>query len=238
MVDLFPPVATLAESFEKYPQSEVPTETAMNVAFNTKEPFFSWLQQDKARRERFNVGMAGFSDGGDRPQSVDVKAYPWQQLPKGATVVDVGGGSKFIFRYTRCSYMVYYPGLCRTFTDISLPGGHVSKALAESFPSFTVIVQDASEVVEQSNVALAAAQAEGRLLNVSFQEHNFFSPQPVKDADVYFLRQIMHDWPKKEATMILRALLPALKPGTRVLVSEYVIPPPGRLTGLDDKIIR
>ncbi|KAL4787406.1 hypothetical protein BJX76DRAFT_345663 [Aspergillus varians] len=39
--------------------------------------------------------------------------------------------------------------------------------------------------------------------------------QPAHGADVYLLRLILHDWPNKYATMILRALVPALRPGRR-----------------------
>lgn len=52
-------------------------------------------------------------------------------------------------------------------------------------------------------------------------EHDFFQPQPVQ-ADVYVFKMILHDWPDAEAAKILRALVPALKPGARVLLFEYI----------------
>jgi hypothetical protein len=36
--------------------------------------------------------------------------------------------------------------------------------------------------------------------------HDFFKPQPVKNASVYFLRSIIHDWPDAEAKKILKNL--------------------------------
>jgi hypothetical protein len=33
----------------------------------------------------------------------------------------------------------------------------------------------------------------GVVLTIEFQAHDFFQEQPVKGADVYFLRQILHD---------------------------------------------
>lgn len=48
-----------------------------------------------------------------------------------------------------------------------------------------------------------------------------FNPQPV-EADVYLLKLILHDWPDEEAIKVLRALIPALKPGSRVIFIEYV----------------
>jgi hypothetical protein len=56
---------------------------------------------------------------------------------------------------------------------------------------------------------------------VSFQTHSFFDPQPLT-ADIYMLKWIFHDWPDAECIAILRALVPALKPGARVLFIDYV----------------
>ncbi|RYO90658.1 hypothetical protein DL766_002873 [Monosporascus sp. MC13-8B] len=215
MVDLAPIAVALPVALRRWPQSDAPTECGVNAAFDTDEPFFKWLSRDAGRQARFDEGMAGFSsaDGsaGDRPQTVDVAAYPWgTALPPNATVVDVGGGS-----------------------------GHVARALSEAFPSFRITVQDRHEVIEAAKTTTSRTE---RSKNVSYQVHNFFDPQPLAGADAYFFRQIMHDWPRRESVAILRALVPALKPGARVLVSEYVVPPPedldapGRL--LDAKLIR
>lgn len=67
--------------------------------------------------------------------------------------------------------------------------------------------------------------------SVTYQAHNFFEEQPVKDGDVYFMRHVFHNHPDAECVKILTALLPALKTGARVLVSEYVVPPATELTG-------
>ena len=71
---------------------------------------------------------------------------------------------------------------------------------------------------------------------ITFLEHDFFKPQPVQ-ADVYFLRHILIDWPDAKGIEIIRALIPALKDGARVLLSEAVMPePPAKSTVLlEDK---
>lgn len=215
LVDLAPVAVALPRALRKWPQSESPTHCGVNAAFDTEEPFFKWLSRDAGRQARFDEGMAGFSSAGtvtgDRPQTVDVAAYPWGKvLPPDGHVVDVGGGS-----------------------------GHVSRALAESFPSLRITVQDRAEVIKAARQGASGGKLGS---NVSYQVHSFFEPQPLIGADVYFLRQIMHDWPRREAVTILRALVPALKPGARVLVSEYVVPPPEDLGGpgrfLETKLVR
>lgn len=56
--------------------------------------------------------------------------------------------------------------------------------------------------------------------------HDFLTPQP-KEADVFLFRWIFHDWPDKYVIKILRNLVPVLKPGTRIVVNDGVMPAPG-----------
>lgn len=56
---------------------------------------------------------------------------------------------------------------------------------------------------------------------LTFQPHDFFNPQTVQ-ADIYMIKLILHDWPDAESIKILRGLIPALRPGSRVLFIDYV----------------
>ena len=60
--------------------------------------------------------------------------------------------------------------------------------------------------------------------------HNFFDEQPVKGADIYFFRYIFHDWPESYGVKILRALIPALKIGSKVVIHEFAIPERGTVS--------
>lgn len=60
---------------------------------------------------------------------------------------------------------------------------------------------------------------------IMFVEHDFFQTQPLT-AEVYLFRQILHDWSDTDCVRILKALLPALKTGARILISECVMPEP------------
>ena len=121
-----------------------------------------------------------------------------------------------------------------TVVDIGGGTGATSVILARKHPSIRCIVQDLPEVVAQGREQLPTE------LNtqVSFIEHDFFQEQPVKDADVYFLRWILHDWSDKKAGSILRNLIPALRNGSNVVLHEFVIPEPGVLSFYHEKIIR
>jgi hypothetical protein len=59
---------------------------------------------------------------------------------------------------------------------------------------------------------------------ITFQKHDFSTPQNTP-ADVYFLKMVLHDWPDKYASKILRNLVPSLKPGGRIVLYEIVSPP-------------
>lgn len=112
--------------------------------------------------------------------------------------------------------------------------GHVSVVLADAYPSLKFVVQDFADAVNAGAAALPPSLDS----RVTFQEHNIFETNPIKHADAYYLRHILHDWPDKEAVLILKALVPSLKDGSRILISDTVIPPPGELKGLDEKFVR
>lgn len=117
-------------------------------------------------------------------------------------------------------------------TVIDLGGSHgdAAFALAKKYPNLNLIVQELPEVVKNSK------EQEG--LNVKFVAHDFFEEQSVKDADVYMYRWTLHNWPDKYCVKILKALIPALKKGARVLVMDFVMPPPGMLPNEMDRKLR
>ena len=53
--------------------------------------------------------------------------------------------------------------------------------------------------------------------------HDFFKPNPVKNADVYWLRYILHDWSDDYCIKILSAIRESMGPNSRVLVCDQVM---------------
>lgn len=96
------------------------------------------------------------------------------------------------------------------------------------------IVQDMPAVVQWSRSHLAV-HLQGR---VEVMEHDFWTEQPVRDADVYYFRWIFHDWSDKWAVKILRQLIPALKTGARVLINDICLPPQGALSLYQERWLR
>lgn len=126
-----------------------------------------------------------------------------------------------------------YPWATVSFgTVVDLGGSHgdAAFALARKFPDLHLVVQDLPEVIANANVKAG--------LDVKFLAHNFFEEQPVKGADVYYYRWTLHNWPDQYCIKALRALVPALKPGSRILIIDAVMPPPGTLPNDLDRKLR
>lgn len=101
--------------------------------------------------------------------------------------------------------------------------GHVSFELATVHRKLKCIVQDRSNLEASFNAARPAALAD----RVSFQVHDFFTPEPVRGADVYLFKVVLHNWADSNAIKILRQVVPVMKASSRILIMEFVIPPTG-----------
>ena len=109
--------------------------------------------------------------------------------------------------------------------DVGGSEGQVATAIARAYPdpNLKIIVQDLPETIASLPSHIPTILAD----RISGMPHDFFQPQPVKGADMYLYRWILHDWPDKYCVRILRALRPALKPGAMVLVNDMCKPQPG-----------
>lgn len=59
---------------------------------------------------------------------------------------------------------------------------------------------------------------------IQFQSHDFWQPQQVEDADVFLLRQILHDHDDPRAIAILRCIVPAMRNCARNIVHDFIVP--------------
>lgn len=117
--------------------------------------------------------------------------------------------------------------------DIGGCDGKVAFALAKKYPGINkIVVQDQPHVISGIDIP---GELQGR---VEGMEHDFFTPQPVKDADVYLMRWVLHDWSDKYCVKILRNLIPALKKNAKVVVNDICIPEPGQTSIAADRAFR
>lgn len=59
-------------------------------------------------------------------------------------------------------------------------------------------------------------------------KYDFFQPQPIKGARVYYFCHIFHCWPDKDCLKILKNLRGAMKRGySKVIINEFILPDTG-----------
>lgn len=115
--------------------------------------------------------------------------------------------------------------------DVGGGAGHHSIELARRFPNLSVIVQDMDKMFEGVKIP---EELEGRF---KFMAYDLFAPQTIQ-ADVYFFRWIFHNWSDKYSVLIIKALIPALKPGAKIILNESCMPEPGEIAHWREKDLR
>ncbi|KZT25807.1 S-adenosyl-L-methionine-dependent methyltransferase [Neolentinus lepideus HHB14362 ss-1] len=172
------------------------TNAAVTRVTGEKRGMFEWLMQPEQFEYRsvFNNAMVGV-EMYNIPEFILHEEIGWKSFPKGSVVVDVAGGV----------------------------GTH-SLMVARAHPHLHVVVQDLPATIKQAKdywgLHLPEAVSDGR---VEFIESDFFKPNPVKGAAVYFCRQTIHNWPDKEAVQILRGMSDAADEKSRIVITGHVI---------------
>lgn len=124
------------------------------------------------------------------------RVYAWQDAPPGSLVVDVGGGV-----------------------------GHISAAIAQQHPHLEFQVQDFGNLAEKCRQLMERRDVADRVHHCA---HNFFDPQPAASqrAAVYFLRNIMHNWSDLYCQQILKHIVNAMRPDSRIVICDIVLSEP------------
>ncbi|KAI0063931.1 S-adenosyl-L-methionine-dependent methyltransferase [Artomyces pyxidatus] len=171
-------------------------ETPFHLAFKTKATLWEWYEEpiNRLRRQRFANAMAG--DGERFPATIFTGGFNWNTLDAESVIVDVGGGV-----------------------------GSVTLTLAKAFPQYKYVVQDLPEVIDGQARTYWEGQSPQSVSDgtVTLQTHNFFEPQPVKDAAVYFMRMIMHNWPDATSITILKHLRAAAAPSSKLVIFDMLM---------------
>ena len=115
--------------------------------------------------------------------------------------------------------------------------GQASILLATRFPQLHFTVQDLPETIA-GRISDPSALDAFIASRVTFGAHDFFTPQPVTSAEVYFLRKICHDWSDADAISILQLLAIAMQPDARILIMDTILPPQGSIPPLQEALLR
>ncbi|KAF7333316.1 putative S-adenosyl-L-methionine-dependent methyltransferase [Mycena venus] len=170
--------------------------TPLNKAFGTHIDLFSWYEKAENRKRFKRFGFAMDVSRKLSPPGAILQGFKWSALPEKTLIVDVGGGI-----------------------------GSISLEIAQANPHLRFLIQDTQAVIREGEqhweTELPGALAAGR---VSFGEHDFFGPQSVKNADIFLLRYIVHDWSDAYSFKILKHLRDAAQSTTKLIVVEHIVP--------------
>ncbi|KAK8062515.1 hypothetical protein PG997_014612 [Apiospora hydei] len=198
--EFHPAAMKFSEALRQFPGSKMAGESALALVngLSGDMDIFSHVSKDPVRFERFANAMSWMAMMPGTASSHFVNNVPWGR----------GEGQAV-------------PACPRTIVDIGGSHGDLCKALLRGYPGIErAIVQDLPRVTQISLEETFEAEYSNR---IEYQAYDFFTEQPVKEADVYIFRTVLHDWPDSYAIKILRNQVPAMKPGARILINDICL---------------
>jgi hypothetical protein len=150
-------------------------------------------------------------------QDDPARAKIFNESMRSSAIIGVSGIPPFSFMELSCEPNEVL------IVDIGGGKGQVLKSIISAFPEIggKMILQDLPSVI-------ADAKVSGDLPHsIITMPHDFFTPQPIKGAKVYYLRRILHDWSDESAKSILRHIVFSMNASSRVLINELVLPDVG-----------
>ena len=77
-----------------------------------------------------------------------------------------------------------------------------------------LILQDLPEIL---------ARIEPLLEGIEVLAYDFFTPQPICGASIYYLYSVLHDWPDDQAVRILSRIAEAMDVNSKLLIDEIIL---------------
>ncbi|KAJ3730279.1 S-adenosyl-L-methionine-dependent methyltransferase [Lentinula raphanica] len=178
--------------FMKNPQEAA---APFNIAYKTTKKMWEWTEEpgNEYSSRRFTAAMKNTAEA-SYPPELFTSNIDGDALKVNETIVDVGGGV-----------------------------GSVTLALRNAYPKLRYVVQDLEHQIVAARKFWDEKYPEAvKTGQVQLQAHNFFDPQPVKHAAIYFLRLIVHDWPDHDAIKILTNLRSAAGADSKLVLFEML----------------
>ncbi|KDQ19528.1 hypothetical protein BOTBODRAFT_28102 [Botryobasidium botryosum FD-172 SS1] len=189
--------AHLADTLQdpKTANSYDPLDAAAARGLNAENGYWGFLNQEGHERHLKTYNMAMVGSKSLAYDDTLCTRVGWEHFPRGSVCVDIGGGV-----------------------------GTQTSLITKAHPHLKMIVQDQGVLQKQAEEYWAITDVDalpsGR---VTWQAQDFFEPQPVKGAAVYFLRCVLHDWADEDALRILQPVRDACSADSKVIIGEMLM---------------
>ncbi|GAW06513.1 S-adenosyl-L-methionine-dependent methyltransferase [Lentinula edodes] len=110
-----------------------------------------------------------------------------------------------------------------TLCDVGSGIGSFSLPLAKSFSATHITLIDLPDIIEQAKAHWAKELSPNIHRTVTFIAANFFDSIPSQNQDIYYIRNIMHNWPDADASKLLCNIRSVMGLHSRILLHEYVL---------------
>ncbi|KAI4526448.1 S-adenosyl-L-methionine-dependent methyltransferase [Schizophyllum commune Loenen D] len=167
--------------------------------FNTDEDIWGIMRRSPGRSQRLQMVMPGLANLCGYFKNL--RGFLWENLPKDSWVVDVGCGI-----------------------------GTQTARIARRGPNLNIVGQDLPRVIANETVPGWAADPSLKTMmdlgRIKFEAHSMFESQAQRSVPVaaFYLRYIIHDWPRDACVKILRHLSVAASSDTVLVIAEQIVP--------------
>ncbi|KAI1376873.1 S-adenosyl-L-methionine-dependent methyltransferase [Hypoxylon crocopeplum] len=201
-------VSKLVESLQRFPGSGEPGHSASVLAFREAKA----LEESGFAKDEVIDPSKNFFDY----ISEDEKRVARFRSAMGLSTKSLALSSQYFIDSVPWADKKQCP---ETIVDIGGAGGELCQLILRSFPDVKkAVVLDLPEVVADAKVPEDLGN------RLEYATYNFLTEKVTRDADVYVFRHIFHDWSDQYAAKILKNLVPALKKGGKIWLSEVVLP--------------
>jgi hypothetical protein len=189
-----------------HPQSVAPSVLFTASQENTR----AWAELEHT----LHAGVSGFEHAFGMPRFEYLRTHPeWANIFQSQMTLQMQ-------QVARAVVAAYDFSSARTIVDLGGGHGHLLATILEAHTSLRGVLFDVPEVVTAAEESLRRA---GVLDRCRLEGGDFFQAVPG-DADLYLLSWILHDWPDDHAKRILRTCSTCIRPGSRILLIERVLP--------------
>lgn len=240
--DIYPASAHSLQALRQFPEATSLTRSGFQFAFDTvdKEPMFVTFGKDQDRAKRMGRAMASLTGGEGYEVSFFVDSYDFSEVDaKAGTFVDIGGSHGFV-----CVDLAKkWKGMKFVVQDLPKTVASAPSPVAEDAQVAERVEFMAHDFFTTQSVKGADGEFDPAASPAPPPPFHVLSPKiasgnPDTYLAVYYFRWIMHNYSIPYAVKILKNLVPALKPGARIVINDHCLREPGQENPWDEKIMR